>query len=624
LPEVRLELHAPPGRDNPVHARYVPIRGRVQSAVPFELAVRARHDEARPVVLEESPGCWRFSTLLRLPVGDHLIEITAKTASGRRSTVACMATVDPERAWQPFRRLRPEGGDAALAPLRIEGGDAMHGGLEQLAAGWQEWGLVVDAPGTLAPGAVAALIAAAERHGGADAVYGDDDGPDGPRLKPAWSPELLLQSAYAGPVALVHRRAARAVLDSGARPADVRDLLLAIGRDDARVVHLARSVFTRTGPAPSATPIATASRRADELVTAVICTAYRDGHVMRCLASLRSQAHTLEVVLVDDGTGRRGEALTLCAAHGIPVRAVTHEGRFNFSSASNLGAEYALGSELLFLNDDVVARDGPWLERMRAWLGRPGVGVVGATLVYPTGGVQHAGVVVDGRRVDNFCAGWPDETAGPLGLTRNTTAVTGACMLVERELFAALGGFDPRLAIEFSDVDLSLRAAVLGARTVCTPEAVLVHAESATRGRDNHMEDYELFMARWRTLLDAGDPFLHPALDPYREFEPLPDPRQGTPSREAPWTPGALARLEIARESAEAAAARESACVLAARVPGLELEVQAARDEAARLLSEHDRLHAGREDVWAALQSAYRSRSWRYTAPLRRGPKRSD
>jgi GT2 family glycosyltransferase len=61
-------------------------------------------------------------------------------------------------------------------------------------------------------------------------------------------------------------------------------------------------------------------------------------------------------------------------------------------------------------------------------------------------------------------------------------AVTAACLLIRRDVFASLGGFDERLPVTFSDVDLCCRARERGLRVVVTPHARLWHFEGLTRG----------------------------------------------------------------------------------------------------------------------------------------------
>jgi GT2 family glycosyltransferase len=117
---------------------------------------------------------------------------------------------------------------------------------------------------------------------------------------------------------------------------------------------------------------------------------------------------------------------------------------------------------------------------------RPDVGVVGATLFYPDGTIQHAGLFPrgDGHWVHGYRGRGPAERGdrGELQESRTVPAVTGACLLIRRALFDRLGGFDEGLPVTYGDVDLCLRARRLGLKVVITPRARLLHYEAVTRG----------------------------------------------------------------------------------------------------------------------------------------------
>lgn len=107
---------------------------------------------------------------------------------------------------------------------------------------------------------------------------------------------------------------------------------------------------------------------------------------------------------------------------------------------------------------------------------------------------------------------------GRLRLVHSLSAVTGACLVVRRDAFMAVGGLDEALAVAFNDVDFCLRLRAAGYRNVWTPHARLVHRESASRGPDTHPERYQrllreaaLMRARWGALLE-DDPAYNPNL----------------------------------------------------------------------------------------------------------------
>jgi GT2 family glycosyltransferase len=207
-----------------------------------------------------------------------------------------------------------------------------------------------------------------------------------------------------------------------------------------------------------------------------------------CLASLRlSSYRRFEVVLVNNGSGEPRTQRYLWHLEGRRgLRLVDVPGPFNFSRLCNEGARHATGDHLLFLNNDTEVLTPDWLERLLLIERHPEVGVVGATLLYPDHTIQHAGIFPhrDGRWVHAH-RGRPHDwegTRGELRHVRAVPAVTAACLLMRREQFTALGGFDERLPVTFGDVDLCRRAREQGWLVVVTPHARLLHFESLTRG----------------------------------------------------------------------------------------------------------------------------------------------
>jgi GT2 family glycosyltransferase len=177
------------------------------------------------------------------------------------------------------------------------------------------------------------------------------------------------------------------------------------------------------------------------------------------------------------------------------------------------GVEPSTGDVLCFLNDDVYPVTPHWLERMLAQAARPEIGVVGALLLYPDQSIQHAGVVVDRwhpahiGRFQKESALWPW-----LRMTRDVSAVTGACMVLRRSTWNDVGGFDPRFPVNYNDIDLCLRAAAKGYRIVIEAQAVLTHEEARTRVALVRPEEAERFHQLWGEVTDRPDPFFNPQL----------------------------------------------------------------------------------------------------------------
>ena len=178
------------------------------------------------------------------------------------------------------------------------------------------------------------------------------------------------------------------------------------------------------------------------------------------------------------------------------------------------------------MRTEIVEAD--WLTRMVELAQLPGVGVVGAKLLYADGSVQHGGVSVAAGAIFAWhtCLGMPPDAPGLDGellVPRDCAAVTGACMLVERALFERLDGFDEIFPLDLGDTDLCLRVRAVGRRVVFTPQATVIHHESATRESVGGHGAPELFAARWGQPYAEGDPVEHPSFAPGLSFRVVDD-----------------------------------------------------------------------------------------------------
>jgi hypothetical protein len=235
------------------------------------------------------------------------------------------------------------------------------------------------------------------------------------------------------------------------------------------------------------------------LLSSIVAT--RDGRGARIRVVLhRSKGNTNEAIV------------TVARRFGAEI--TQFAGPFNFSSMNNLAASQTTGPLILFLNDDVVAQAEGWLNGLCAPFLRPEVGVVGADLRYFDGTIQHSGIVLgigDGvGHAGRFQLGspfWPW-----LGLTRNVSAVTGACLAIRRTLFEQLGGFDTRLPDNYNDVDLCLRAQQAGFEIVLSSASLLHHEEGRTRKMKTRLTERIALWTRWGKALREPDHFYSPNL----------------------------------------------------------------------------------------------------------------
>ena len=233
-----------------------------------------------------------------------------------------------------------------------------------------------------------------------------------------------------------------------------------------------------------------------------------------CLSGLARLAYPgpVEIIVVDNGS-REPDALALLAAEQAAgrIRVLRDDGPFNFSRLNNRAAAIATGDYLCLLNNDVEALDGEWLTAMMRHAVQPGVGAVGAQLLYPDGRIQHAGVAVGiggaaGHGQRGVDPASPDHAAWH-AVTRQVSAVTAACLLVARTHHAAVGGLDEAgFAVAFNDVDFCLKLQAAGLANIYCAQSRLIHAESRTRPNDNRPDQQARFNAelallqqRWST-----------------------------------------------------------------------------------------------------------------------------
>ena len=140
---------------------------------------------------------------------------------------------------------------------------------------------------------------------------------------------------------------------------------------------------------------------------------------------------------------------------------------------------------------------------------RPGVGAVGARLLYPDQTLQHAGVLLGIGGVANHAhLGWPGEHPGYFSraqLTQEMAAVTAACLVVRRDHYRMVGGLDAiHLKVAFNDVDFCLKLREIGLQNVYVGATKLIHHESVSRGQDLTPKKPLVSRRRWPGCSSAG------------------------------------------------------------------------------------------------------------------------
>jgi GT2 family glycosyltransferase len=459
---------------------------------------------------------------------------------------AADATMEP-RLLAAFRELGHGDSRVSKTPLDFEHSDlpeSTKGGSDLLAMSDPgDLLAVIDVGDGLAEYALAVVAEEIARWPRADFIYADEDcvTPDGilhsPALKPDWSPILQNEIGYTGRCAFFR---AAAITPQGLRQlvADrqtaIDDLTKDLPRESIR--HIRRILYSRLSPSAAEEPqtltVHSANRGTDDQaqwpdVAIVIATRDHGKLLAECLRGLREKTDYphCELIVMDNGSTAPDAVRLLQQIADEPRTTVLHRpGPFNFSALSNEGARASNAPVLLFINNDIAMLDSGWLKAMVRWAIKRDIGVVGAKLIFPTGVIQHAGVVLGMGAIAGHVylrspvghRGYLSELAVP----REVTAVTAACIAIERSKFEAVGGFDAEnLPVDLNDMDLCLRVGEHGWTNLWTPQATLIHHQSGTRGIDPdpfefYRKERTYFVKRWANAI-RDDPYFHPGLSLY-------------------------------------------------------------------------------------------------------------
>lgn len=398
---------------------------------------------------------------------------------------------------------------------------------------------VIRAGDVLAPTALAALAAAIVRHPEADLLYCDEDSitaagnRSAPCLKPGWSPRLQAAMPHLEGLAMAWAEVLPGLVTMSTSELGPELIRAALSRPNAVVRHVRRVLLHRAlpdGPAllsrPRPAPAATMPLADRPLVSAIVPTRDRLHLLRPCVEGLLNATAypALHVVIVDNGSElAETRAFYGTLASDSRVTILDRPGPFNFSALCNAGVATARGDLVVLLNNDVEVTGPDWLNLLVAEAAPADVGAVGPKLLYPNGRVQHAGVVIGlGGAAGHLYRNRPNEGPGWMGrlsAAHEVSAVTGACLLVRRDRYEAVGGLDEAdFPISFNDIDLCLRLREKGWRNLLVPDAVLTHHESASRGRDDRgakqaraEREARRFSEKWLHVM-RDDPYFHPGL----------------------------------------------------------------------------------------------------------------
>jgi GT2 family glycosyltransferase len=416
----------------------------------------------------------------------------------------------------------------------------------------------VDHDDLLEPDALFQTARLLQQFPDADLIYSDEDkmtdaGVERPLFKPDWSPDLLLSGNYVAHFTTVRREVVESIggFRSEFDGAQDYDLVLRVVERTERVHHVPRVLYHwRRSPSSSAIDIRQkpgqldAARRAleehlqqkavgarvaidwpthtfwvrrelaqAEKISIIVPLLAGTASIVRCLESVSRTAYSnYEVVLVGSDSASQEVRKPL---KPFGHRLLEYAAGLSCATAGNFAVAQMQSPWILFLDPGVEAIDGEWLDTMAEHIQRREVGAVGALLLGRDNLIEHAGMIVSSSGIaQHALRGFSADDPAILrraGVTRNCSAVSGACFLTRRDVFAQVGGFDEHLARCFYDVDLCLKLRRAGYLIVYTPFARLRWHDQVDRDTQVDSGEAEIMRERWPEMLQR-DPYYNPNL----------------------------------------------------------------------------------------------------------------
>ncbi|MBE6464571.1 MAG: glycosyltransferase [Eggerthellaceae bacterium] len=459
--------------------------------------------------------------------------------------------------------------DARIAIVEGKEGEAL-GVSEAFIAATGDFVAFVEQGDVLEPDILFEYTGAINDHPETDVIYCDEDClmPDGtysmPVLKPDYSVEYLRSTDYIRHLIAVRASIARSVPAATGYSATQReyDFVLRVTEAAGYVAHVSKVLYHHRAAEKKVSPKAAEAscegtevvrdqlrrlgieakvschhgrfNRVDYLVcgtpTVSIIIPSKDARELlaRCVSSIveKTTYENYEIIIVENNSSapETFDYYRDVQTDDGKIRVVTWTGEgFNYSSLINFGATHANGEYFLLLNNDMEVITPEWIELLLGCCQRKDVGAVGAKLLYPDQTIQHAGVVVTSGSLEHIGYRVPLEYLGYMSVLcqmQDVSAVTGACMMVSREAFESLNGFDEAFAVTYNDVDFCLRLRETGKLIVYNPFVELYHYESVSRGHDDAgekrqrvMKEWSYFWYRWPDYYVKGDPFFNKNFD---------------------------------------------------------------------------------------------------------------
>jgi GT2 family glycosyltransferase/trans-aconitate methyltransferase len=449
---------------------------------------------------------------------------------------------------------------------------------EALSMSMGEFIGLLDPADELAPFALHEVVSLLNQNQNFDFIYSDEDTIDrdqnriSPWFKPDWAPDLFLSQNYLSHLSIIRKILIDSIgeFHTGYEGSEDYDLFLRCTekRPPEAIGHIPKILYhTRTRGSADLTEgktreISSAKKALSDAllrmglqgevnegefpgtykvcytiqgnprISIIIPTKDHVDILKRCVESILNKTtyQNYEIVIVDNqSTAQETRGYYKSLEETPRIKVLFYDKPFNFSAINNYAVAQVDSPYILFLNNDTEVISGEWLSAMLEHAQREGVGAVGAKLLYPNKLIQHAGVILGITGIPGL-KGIAEHSHKFLPhncrdyffraqIIGNYSAVTAACMLMQKDLFLKMGGFNEDFTIAFNDLDLCLKLIRSGYLIIYTPYAVLYHHESLSRGHDTTPEKLARFSQEvtrfhqlWGPVIDKGDPYYNPNL----------------------------------------------------------------------------------------------------------------
>ena len=413
----------------------------------------------------------------------------------------------------------------------------------------------------LARDAIPEMIEASGEGEEADLIYSDEDKINrrgeryDPHFKPDFSPDTLLGFNYIGHLTLVRAKMMHEVgdLNEKLRFAWDYDLYLRVCEKSKYIKHVSEILYHRNIGVRDAKMTALEDDENIKVIREALKRRGKKAEVRKSEGSdgyydvvydvkeeslvsiiipIKDQAETTEVclksiygkteyknyeVIIVNNRSEEDKTFKLLDKYQKKYKnfyVVDADMEFNYPAINNLAVKKARGKFVVLMNNDIEVISRDWLKRMVGFAIQSHVGAVGVELWYRDKKIQHAGVVlglgasrVAGHAYHNLSEA-EVKTYGRLYVPYNYSAVTAACLCIEKKKYDDVGGMGEELAVAFNDVDLNVKLLENGYYNVLLPMVKMFHDESKSRGLDVLPEKQERFIremnlmkVKWKNVL---------------------------------------------------------------------------------------------------------------------------